>query len=54
MDWRLTSDLSTSLQTNDGKTKRVNAKAFEQFLNPDFKGAEAGSCQSAGQAVGIL
>mmetsp|Transcript_45748 Transcript_45748/g.73753 ORF Transcript_45748/g.73753 Transcript_45748/m.73753 type:complete len:92 (-) Transcript_45748:92-367(-) len=48
MDWRLTSDLSTSLQTGDGKTKRVNTKAFEQFLNPDFKGADAGSCQGAG------
>jgi len=51
MDWRLTSDLSTSLQTGDGKTKRVNAKAFEQFLNPDFKGADAGSCQGAGPSL---
>jgi hypothetical protein len=48
MDWRLTSDLSTSLQTTDGKTARVNSQAFEQFLNPKFKGSEAGSCQEAG------
>ena len=51
MDWRLTSDLSTSLQTGDGKTKRVNAKAFEQFLNPDFQGVDAGTCQGAGQSL---
>lgn len=51
LDWRLTSDLSTSLQTIDGKTARVNSQAFEQFINPKFKGSEAGSCQEAGRPV---
>ena len=53
MDWRLTSDLSTSLQTTSGKTERVNSKAFEQFLNPEFKGTEAGSCQGAGPLCAV-
>ena len=47
-DWRLTHDLTTSLETTDGKAERVNSRAFEQFLNPDFKGSEPGSCQGAG------
>jgi hypothetical protein len=47
-DWRLTHDLTASLETTDGKAERVNSQAFEQFLNPDFKGSEPGSCQSAG------
>ena len=54
MDWRLTSDLSTSLQTTDGKTARVNSQAFQQFLNPNFKGSEAGSCQEAGPRLIVL
>jgi hypothetical protein len=54
MDWRLTSDLSTSFQTTDGKTARVNSQAFEQFLNPNFKGSEAGSCQEAGPRLFVL
>ena len=51
MDWRLTNDLNTSLQTTNGKTELVNTKAFETFLNPDFKGSEPGSCQGAGQNI---
>jgi hypothetical protein len=48
MDWRLTNDLSTTLKTVEGQTKRVNSRAFEMFLNPQFKGSEPGSCQGAG------
>ena len=48
-DWRLTHDLTASLETADGKAKRVNSKAFEEFLNPDYKGSEPGSCQGAGE-----
>ena len=47
-DWRLTHDLTTSLKTAGSGTARVNTKAFEMFLNPSFKGAEAGSCQGLG------
>eukprot|EP00287_Rhodomonas_sp_CCMP768_P012661 CAMPEP_0196718040 /NCGR_PEP_ID=MMETSP1091-20130531/1332_1 /TAXON_ID=302021 /ORGANISM="Rhodomonas sp., Strain CCMP768" /LENGTH=88 /DNA_ID=CAMNT_0042058603 /DNA_START=214 /DNA_END=480 /DNA_ORIENTATION=- len=47
MDWHLTNDLLTSLQTQDGP-KTVNSQAFKQFLNPQYAGTEAGSCQSLG------
>jgi hypothetical protein len=53
MDWRLTNDLNTTLQTTKGKTELVNTKAFETFLNPDFKGSEPGSCQGAGHTYGV-
>ncbi|EKX31088.1 hypothetical protein GUITHDRAFT_122704 [Guillardia theta CCMP2712] len=47
-DWRLTHDLHTLVEGEDGKSKLVKSKAFEQFLNPDYAGTEAGSCQEAG------
>ena len=33
MDWRLTSDLNTSLQTTDGKTKLVHDKILRTIAN---------------------
>ena len=41
-DWRLTHDLHTNVEGEDGKSKLVKSKAFEQFLNPDYAGTEAG------------
>ena len=48
-DWRLTHDLTTDLETADGKDARVNTEVFKDFLNPtQLQGSVRGSCQGAG------
>eukprot|EP00961_Rhodomonas_salina_P045171 606745-Rhodomonas_salina.1 len=47
MDWTLTHDLLTTVETKEGP-KTVNTQAFKQFLNPEWEGTEPGSCQSLG------
>lgn len=42
MDWTLTHDLLTTVETKEGP-KTVNTQAFKQFLNPEWEGTEPGA-----------